>query len=66
MACTCVRCGDCNGSGYLWQAEDGDIRLHRCDDLGELITCDTCRGSGLSEHCEECLDAEDRDRYGAW
>lgn len=29
----------------------------RCDDLDQLQYCETCGGSGVSEVCENCLDA---------
>jgi hypothetical protein len=57
MACECVRCADCNGQGTLWETPDGEIHLIRCDDMGELVTCESCRGSGIGETCMECEDA---------
>jgi DnaJ-class molecular chaperone len=59
MACYCVICPDCNGSGNLWQTLDGKIHRMRRDDMGQLLTCDTCRGSGRSQECEECFRDED-------
>jgi hypothetical protein len=61
MTCSCVRCPDCNGSGHFWQTHDGKIHLMRCDDMGDLVSCDTCRGSGCSEECEECFGCEDEE-----
>lgn len=66
MACTCISCADCGGSGQLWECENGDITKHRCDDMGDLITCSTCRGSGFSEECEECFGADNDDSFDRW
>jgi hypothetical protein len=50
MSCSCVICGECNGSGF-----------HRVDDWTQpegydLETCEECRGSGICELCEECRE----------
>jgi hypothetical protein len=63
MSCTCVSCPDCNGSGYLWETLDGKIHSHRCDDMGDLVTCENCHGSGLSERCWECERTDEEDFY---
>lgn len=63
MACRCVSCGECSGSGRAWQDFEGRyLGSHRGDDLDELVQCFDCGGSGLSEMCDECRDAED----GEW
>jgi len=56
MACKCIACGECNGNGR--------VRISFDDDL---VSCPDCDGSGLSEVCEECRDAEwdDEDRHFA-
>jgi len=54
MACRCVSCSACGGSGNLWRTLDGKLYEHRVDDLGDLETCEECRGSGVVEVCEEC------------
>ena len=59
MACTCVLCPDCNGSGSMWQTLDGEIHTMRCDDMGDLVTCDACRGSGYSEQCDDCFPEDE-------
>jgi len=43
--CTCVRCGDCNGSGKDWLDPHGHY-------LRKL--CDACGGSGISKVCDRC------------
>ena len=59
--CTCVRCGDCNGSGSVWLDFQGNyLGNQRCDDLDELEYCENCGGTGVVEVCEHCHDAEDR------
>ena len=59
--CTCVRCGECNGSGNVWftfgRALYGGheyLGSRRCDDLDEMETCDECNGSGITEECDRC------------
>jgi DnaJ-class molecular chaperone len=50
MSCTCIICGECHGSGTVrvddWSQPEGF----------DLETCDECRGSGMSEICQECYD----------
>ena len=48
MECRCVRCPNCRGLGTV-----------RVDDRSQpsgwdLDTCDECRGSGVTEYCENC------------
>uniref|UniRef100_A0A6M3JKC8 Uncharacterized protein n=1 Tax=viral metagenome TaxID=1070528 RepID=A0A6M3JKC8_9ZZZZ len=58
MACKCVSCPECGGSGIVWVSFSGKyMGKHRCDDLDEMERCDFCYGSGISEECDECLDA---------
>lgn len=62
-ACRCVSCGECGGSGTVWFSFPGVdegryLGSRRCDDLDELATCPECRGSGLSELCDECRWSE--------
>ena len=58
MACKCVSCPECGGSGTVWRSFSGKyMGHHRCDDLDQMEGCDVCGGSGISEECDECLDA---------
>jgi hypothetical protein len=58
MACECVRCGDCNGSGNVWFDMFGEyVGQAHCDDLDVLETCEHCGGSGITEVCYECQEA---------
>ena len=63
MACECVSCGACGGSGNVWYAFPGPdlggeyLGNHRCDDLDEMDTCEECGGSGITETCYECQEA---------
>jgi hypothetical protein len=58
MACECVSCGSCSGSGSVWHDFNGAyLGNHRCDDLDSLEPCEDCGGSGLSEVCTECQEA---------
>lgn len=59
MACSCYACDDCKGTGTVWIASDGTyLGNARCDDLDEIAHCDECGGSGISDKCDECLQAE--------
>lgn len=60
MTCTCVRCPECNGSGNIVVGNPLNMPF---DDIG---ICCYCGGCGLSETCEECLDAEQRDEAEDW
>jgi len=52
MACKCVTCAECNGSGQVMESQIGYPEE-------DLETCSNCDGYGRSEICEECLDEED-------
>ena len=55
--CYCVACPDCNGSGSIWVDFNGRyLGNSRCDDLDQLEACEVCRGSGVSEVCENCAE----------
>jgi len=57
--CKCVRCGECNGSGRVWETFDGKyLGDHRSDDMDELICCPDCDGSGVTEYCDGCMKLE--------
>lgn len=64
MACECVICGACGGTGNVWFSFPGADRggqylgNHRCDDLDTLEPCEECHG-GLTEICYECQDSEE-------
>ena len=67
MACECVSCADCGGTGNVWFSFPGPDRggeylgNHRSDDLDEMDTCMRCGGSGTIEVCYECQSAQDED-----
>ena len=64
MACECVRCGSCGGTGTIWLDMNGRyLGNHRCGDLDEMDTCEDCGGSGVSETCYECQDSYEDDEY---
>lgn len=59
MACKCVSCSECGGSGKVWRSFSGKyLGNSRCDDLDELEKCEECEGDGISEMCEECMEYE--------
>lgn len=59
MACECVRCGACDGTGSIWLDFAGRyLGNHRCDDLDVLEHCEECGGSGISETCYQCSEEE--------
>lgn len=58
--CTCVHCDECGGSGNVWFSFNHKyLGRYRCDDLDELETCESCRGSGIEEMCDHCRELED-------
>ena len=61
MACTCVSCSCCGGSGSYWvdMISGKFIGIHRSDDLDEMEICEECGGSGIVETCDECIDSRD-------
>lgn len=66
MACECVLCSECGGTGTVWFAFPGPDRggrylgNHRNDDLDEMDMCTNCHG-GITELCHECEDREELD-----
>lgn len=61
MACTCVGCIDCEGTGNVWWSLSGEyLGNTHCDDMDELEHCDECSGTGIIETCDECLNAEEQ------
>ena len=52
--CTCISCPECGGSG---------CELVRTSGYPEedIEACSTCRGSGISEKCEYCIDHDEQD-----
>jgi hypothetical protein len=64
MSCTCVYCGRCNGTGHIWVNYDHLGRVisdSGLDDLSDLDPCPECYGRGLTEMCDECREAEERE-----
>ena len=73
QTCRCVRCGECNGTGTVWftfgSALYGGgqyLGSSRCDDLDEMETCGECRGSGISEECENCADHREMEQDASY
>jgi hypothetical protein len=60
--CRCISCPDCGGRGSMWRTLDGKYHVNRCNDMGDLETCDSCWGSGISETCDRCIELEQIDR----
>ena len=64
MACKCITCSECGGSGHIWISFSGKyLGQHRCDDLDEMDTCPECGGSGITEMCDECREAFDEEDW---
>jgi hypothetical protein len=64
MACTCVYCDYCRGSGHIWVNYDHLGRVIEdsgIDDLSDLMECPQCDGSAIVETCDECCEAEMHD-----
>ncbi len=56
MACECIYCETCKGTGDVWEYEwyeDGE---------DELMSCPECRGEGVVFLCDECAEAEREER----
>lgn len=51
MACTCIRCWHCNGSGQV-TVDTGSYPEEICDE---------CEGTGKCYQCEECGMRQDFD-----
>lgn len=67
MACECIICPECNGSGTVWYSFNGDyIGYFHSDDLDSLGSCEQCGGSGVSWMCEECQQAYLDDESSDW
>jgi len=65
MACECVLCGSCGGTGSIWVDFAGRyLGNRRCDDLDQMEPCEDCGGSGVIEVCYECQEAQDEDYSG--
>jgi RecJ-like exonuclease len=57
VTCRCVSCSSCEGTGNVWLDFRGKyLGNHRSDDMDELVRCEDCEGSGISEECDECAD----------
>lgn len=52
MMCHCVSCGECGGRGTVEVRTDGYPEY-------DLETCPECRGTGLSEICDDCRECDD-------
>jgi hypothetical protein len=62
VACKCVKCSACGGSGSVWFDVFGKcLGNRRCDDMDTVETCDQCYGTGLDVACDECIDEGDED-----
>lgn len=53
--CRCLRCSDCGGSGRV------EVKTGSYPEW-DLESCPECEGTGISEMCRLCSDAEDRAR----
>src|SRR5436190_5828639 len=60
MACECVMCSACGGSGHIWVDFSGRyLGQHRSDDLDEMESCDSCHGAGVTELCDRCAGMDE-------
>jgi hypothetical protein len=58
MACKCVSCRECHGSGHVWVTMGGQyLGSARSSDMDDMETCPECRGDGIEEVCDECEEA---------
>jgi len=57
--CICESCSMCDGTGGYYVDFRGRFQgVHRSDDLSDLETCDSCRGSGVTDQCSRCGELE--------
>lgn len=65
--CTCTPCPDCDGHGTVWWTFGYKEYLgnHRCDDLDEQETCETCLGRGTEDKCDYCIEQEELEMMGS-
>lgn len=62
MACECIECPECGGTGNVWVSFSGKyLGNRRCDDLDEMESCPQCGGSGIDYMCEECAYAQEEE-----
>jgi RecJ-like exonuclease len=62
MACECIRCSACDGTGHYFTDMRGQFAsIHRQDDMHNMETCEECRGTGIEEVCYQCQLAMDED-----
>lgn len=62
MACKCVRCAECGGTGNIWVSLSGEyLGNSRCDDFDELDTCEDCDGTGITETCDDCREWQEEE-----
>lgn len=62
MACECIYCDYCGGTGHIRVNYDHLGRViskSGLDDLSELEECPQCDGRAILETCEECQQARD-------
>ena len=59
MACKCVPCSECRGTGTVWYSFSGRYlgNIHG-DDLDTLEICEECE-DGIIEICDECREREE-------
>lgn len=63
MACSCIPCDECKGTGSIWFSISGEyLGHHRCDDLDQMDICPDCDGEGIVSLCDECREAYEEDR----
>jgi hypothetical protein len=58
MACSCVACADCGGSGNVLVPTNGYPEE-------DLELCEMCGGSSVVEECDECQQRE-LEHEGEW
>ena len=62
MACECISCPECRGSGNVWHSYSGEyLGSGRCDDLDKMESCYECDGTGIIELCAECQESMDEE-----
>jgi hypothetical protein len=63
MACSCISCKECNGTGNVWRSFSGEyLGSNRSDDLDKMEACSRC-DEGVVEFCQECIDSFEDEKH---
>jgi len=65
MACECIVCEYCKGTGTVWESPfTHEITNYRWDDLYDMVGCPVCDGQGVTSICDECIREYEEEEEG--